>query len=422
MDLEAWEAALRSAVLALGADLLAELLAQVGSGRRGEPLLCECGGRMESRGLRSKPLLTILGPVAFRRSLFQCPQCHATRYPGDELLDVVETSRSPGLRRMMARAGSRSTFKDGRDDLAIYAGIQVSAKDVERVAERVGEEVEDWTRSQRGPLIASAALPQIGPKIPTLYISFDGTGVPMIPAAVQGRRGKQADGSARTREAKLGCVFTQTTTDPDGFPVRDPGSTTFVGAIETADEFGWRLYAEALRRGLLRAHRVVVLGDGALWIRHLVELHFPQALQIIDLYHAREHLSSLCKLLYPHDPERAQRLRNRWWKLLDQGKIQRILCRARAYLPTDDKVRRQFAELEIGYFEANRSRMQYQAYRKAGLFIGSGVVEAGCKTVIGHRLKQSGMEWSLRGANAILALRCSIISDRFEDYWEQRAA
>lgn len=420
-DLEAWETALREAVLRAGAKVLTRLLTEVGSGRRDEPILCGCGQRMVSHGLRSKEMLTILGEVTFERSMFRCPDCGATRYPGDEELDVVATTRSPGLRRMMARAGGRSTFKEGSEDLRIFAGIRVSTKDVERVAEGIGEDIEDWRRGESKLLIAQASLPHLGPKIPVLYVSCDGTGVPMVPAAVQGRRGKQPDGSARTREVKLGCVFTQTTTDGRGRPVREPASTTFVGAIEAAEEFGWRLYAEAVRRGLGRAQRVIVLGDGALWIRNLTEIHFPNALQIVDLYHAREHVSDLCKLLFTGDDVRIGRYRRQWWRALDRGRIKTIVRQARKQLPEDEATRK-LVETELAYLEVNQSRMRYAAFRAAGLFIGSGVIEAGCKTIIGQRLKQSGMEWSLRGANAIIALRCNLRSGRFEDYWEGRAA
>jgi hypothetical protein len=419
-DLEAWESALRVVVLQAGAKALGGLLQGIGRGRQDEPIMCECGERMESRGLKAKPFLTILGLVSFHRSMFQCPKCNATRYPGDEALDIADTTRSPGLRRMMARAGSRSTFKDARDDLKVYAGVEVSAKDVERVAEAVGEDMERWAACEREGLIKED--PPIRPKaeIPVLYVSYDGTGVPMVPAALIGRDGKQPDGSSVTREVKLGCVFTQTTTDVDGYPVRDPASTSFVGAIETAEVFGWRIYAEAVRRGLFAAKRTVVLGDGAIWIWNIAGLHFPQAIQIIDLYHAREHLASLCKLLGGPEEIVVNR-RQQWWEVLDAGDVESILSAARKDLPQDPAVREK-AETEIGYFDNNRERMRYAKFRALGLFVGSGVIEAGCKTVIGQRLKQSGMEWSVRGANAIIALRCILYSGRLEDYWEQRVA
>lgn len=375
---------------------------------------------MHSHGVRSKSLLTLLGTVSYQRSRFHCPSCAGVRHPGDEALDILSTSRSPALRRMMARAGSRSTFKEAAEDLRIYAGLRVSAKDVERVAEGIGQQIGCWDRAQRRALLARAEDPPSSSTLPLLYVSYDGTGIPMVRSAVKGRRGRQTD-EAKTREVKLGCVFTQSRTDHKGRPVRDPGSTSFVGAIETAEDFGWRIYAEALRRGLRKARRVVVLGDGAHWIRNLTETHFPQATQIIDLYHAREHLSNLCKLLFADHPERQRWFRSRWWRDLDKGQIDRILRQARKYLPLQEDLR-QLVETELGYFDTNRCRMQYSCFRRQGLFVGSGVVEAGCKSVIGQRLKRSGMEWSVRGANSIIALRCNIQSGRFEEYWEQRAS
>ena len=410
---------MRVAVLACGAQVLSGLLEEHGSGRRREDVVCRCGERMESQGVRRKDLLTILGPVVYRRSMFRCPACQATRYPGDEALDVVETTRSPGLRRLMARAGSQSTFKDGRDDLQIYAGLTVSAKDVERVAERIGQEMEAWSQRERQRVLDEDAEPE--KDVPLMYISYDGTGVPMRPEELVGVKGKRPDGVAKTREAKLGCVFTQTGLDEEGYPIRDPGSTTFVGAIETSDTFGWRMYGEARRRGLSRARRVVILGDGAEWVKNLAEMHFPQAVSIIDLYHAREHVAGLGRILFGSNAKTMERRRQRWWALLDAGRVETIVFQARRNLPEDPDLKKA-AEAEIRYLDKNKERMRYTEFRTQGLFVGSGVVEAGCKTVIGQRLKQSGMEWTVRGANAIISLRCMMKSNRLEDYWESRAA
>jgi hypothetical protein len=420
-DLEAWETALRAAVLSCGAKILVGLLEGIGSGRRPGRVVCRCGTAMESQGLKEKELLTILGPVPYLRSMFQCPVCQATRYPGDEALDVVETTRSPGLRRMMARAGSQSTFKEGQEDLKVYAGIEVSAKDVERVAEGIGQQMEVWASREREAMLEQNESVRPEKTIPTFYIGYDGTGVPMTEAERRGRKGKQADGSAKTREAKLGCVFTQTAVDAKGFAVRDPDSTSFVGAIESAEDFGWRIFGEAMRRGLPQAQRGIVLGDGAEWVKNLAQMHFPEATFIIDLYHARQHVSELCKVLFAGDEKKIGPQRIRWWTDLDEGKVEKIIRQARQQLPEDAQARKK-GEAEIHYLEKNKMHMRYAEFRSQGLFVGSGVVEAGCKTLIGQRLKQSGMEWSVRGANAIIALRCMIKSARFEDYWESRAA
>ena len=421
-DLEALETALRAAVLAAGAGVLEEALRAVGTGRRSEPVRCSCGRRMQSRGIQGKTVLTLLGEVRFARSCFQCPSCAKTRYPGDEELGVMQTSRSPGVQRLVAYFGAKEPFKEVAQDLHVAAGVTVSPKDAERIAERIGKQMEQWDRQERERLRLAEPPPPEAPKtLDTLYIEPDGTGIPMVPWEVEGRQGKQTDGTAKTREAKLGCVFTQTTTDQEGRAIRDPSSTTFTGAIEHVGQFGWRLYAEAVRRGLYDAQRVVVISDGAEWIRNLVQMHFPHATHIIDLYHAREHVGDLCRHLFDRDLRRFNRYHDRWWDALDEGDIETIVAQARRCLPKDQRANPD-ARREIGYFEKNKDRMRYAHFRAQGLFVGSGVVEAGCKNVIGHRLKQSGMEWTVPGANAIIALRCTTVSGRVEDFWEDRAA
>jgi hypothetical protein len=216
-------------------------------------------------------------------------------------------------------------------------------------------------------------------------------------------------------------VFTQTHFDEEGRPIRDPATTSFVGAIEPAERFGWRLYAEAVRRGLFDAKRVVCLGDGAPWVKNLASHHFGRARFIIDFYHAKQHVTALCRALFDRDLRRLNRYRDRWWDVLARGKLEQLIEEAQELPPTDPLAGKD-ARTEIRYFEKNKDFMRYDQFKADGLFIGSGVVEAACRTVIGQRLKQSGMEWTLRGANAIIALRCATLSNRTEQYWEQRAA
>jgi len=274
---------------------------------------------------------------------------------------------------------------------------------------------------ERQETLSREEHPEPEKNIPVMYVSYDGTGVPMTRWELVGVKGKRADGVVKTREAKLGCVFTQTTVDEEGYPIRDPDTTSFVGAIETAETFGWRIYGEAWRRGLSQARKVVVLGDGAEWVKNLAEMHFPRAILIIDLYHARQHVSGLCRILFGANEKKMERQRRRWWALLDGGRVENIILQARRHLPFDPDLKKT-AETEIHYLEKNKERMRYVDFRAQGLFVGSGVIEAGCKTVIGQRLKQSGMEWTVRGANAIISLLCMMKSNRLEDYWESRVA
>ncbi len=241
----------------------------------------------------------------------------------------------------------------------------------------------------------------------------------MTASETEGRVGKLEGQPSRSRECKLGCVFTQTSADSEDRPVRDEASTTYTGAIETAEEFGLRIYAEAWQRGWSRAQTKVVIGDGADWIWNLADQHFVGAIQIVDLYHARQHLWDLAARLFPNEASRQKR-----WLLpkldwLDNGKIQKLVHSFRAWMGTHPEAA-EALRLEANYFEKNAARMRYPEFRRQKLFVGSGVIEAGCKTVVGRRLKQSGMFWTVRGANAIIALRCNRISREFEDYWASR--
>lgn len=400
-----------------GAALLSRLLAPASPSPTHSP--CACGHPARYHDRRPKQLLTALGRVRYQRAYYVCPHCEKGHSPRDRELDVEGVSFSPAVRRMMAAVGSESSFEQGRDQLALLAGIEVPAKAVERHAEAIGADIEAGTQSEirRAKQLDLPAV--AGSAVPLLYIEMDGTGVPTVKVETQARAGKVAGQPAHTREAKLGCVFTQTGSDPAGRPLRDPQSTSYVGAIETAEEFGLRLYSEAWRRGWSRAQKKVVIGDGAPWIWNLAHLHFPGAIEIVDLYHARQHLGELSAKLFGADGEARQGWLARSQELLDSGQIEALGKTLRDIQPSSAELHK-LVLVEAEYFERNAERMRYPAFREQGLFVGSGVIEAGCKTVIGNRLKRSGMFWTVRGANAILALRCCRLSGRFEDYWADR--
>jgi hypothetical protein len=415
-DFEAWETLMLQAARHGGAGVLGSLLAHWQAQAPREIILCECGERMTSRGRRGKGLLTTLGAVPFARSFYQCAQCAQSRFPDDERLDIVNTTYSPGVRRLMARAGSQTQFEQAAEDLLCYAGLKIEPREIERIAEEVGREVEQWLSEEQAHLVQSGVSAPPPLKAGTkFYVSFDGTGVPVRKNELVGRPGKQADGSARTREAKLGCVFTQIGLDKKGRPQRDPDSTTYVGAIESSTLFGWRMYAEALRRGLEQTQTVIVLTDGQRYNHTIAQTHFSDAVQIVDLFHVYEHLTLIARILWGPKSESPQA----WRDWLEAGDIRRLIKQAGKRLPSSAKSKKALRK-ELGYFEHNAPYMHYAEYRKKKFFVGSGVVEAGCRTVIGERLKQSGMHWSVRGANAIIALRCCIMSGRFEDFWASR--
>ena len=420
MDLEAVEMAIRSAMHHAGAAVLTQLLEFDPPGPDQRQLPCSCGQLGKYLGLRSKQVLTAVGEAPCLRPYYFCEHCQQGWFPVDVDLDIVNTEFSPGVRRMLAAVGHEMPFQRGQEQMKLLAGLTVTAKAVERTAEAIGADIERRQQTERKQAMQLHLPIPLVARIPILYVEMDGTGVPVVRKECEGRVGKQDGQPAHTREAKLGCVFTQTTVDGEGYPVRDEDSTTYVGAIESCEEFGRRLYAEAWRRGWARAAKQVVLGDGAEWIWNQAELHFPGAIQIVDLYHARQHLWDLSAKLYPSDSP-AQR---RWVMVrkdkLDDGKIEALVRSLRSLAVSHPELAEEI-RAEVNYFEGNKERMRYPEFRKQGLFVGSGVIEAGCKTVLG-RLKRSGMFWTVHGANTIIALRCCELSGRFEDYWESRRA
>ena len=402
----------------VGGVLVEQLLNSDHGGHSGQRIACGNGHQAEFLDYRTKHLQTILGDVQVRRAYYHCTKCREDGgrgvIPKDQELDVVGTSFSPGMRRLMARVGAQEPFDAARQDLAELAGVVVQTKAVERVSEAAGAATEAANQAERAGILAGQGLAVA--EAARLYVAMDGTGVPAVPKETAGRAGKTADGKARTREAKLGCVFTQTGFDDEGWPVRDPESTSYVGAIETAEEFAARIHTEAVRRGLKGATTVIVLGDGAPWIWNLAEGHFPGAVHIVDLYHAREHLAAVGRLAFGSGSEPGKAWVAARLDELDDGDVEMIIAAIRTLRSNDPKVQDELRK-EAEYFETNKLRMCYKHFRARGFFVGSGVVEAGCKTVIGQRLKQSGMRWTVTGANAVIALRCRLLSQRWDDLW-----
>jgi len=401
----------------IGSKVLEGLLNADGGGYQGKSLPCDNGHTYEFVGYRDKNVLTVLGKVKVTRAYYYDRQCKDGMCPKDKDLDIEGTSFSPGVRRIKARVGAYRAFGLGHEDIKEMAGIDVTAKEIERTCNKLGQQTKAFFNKQASESLKVLPIQSV----PKLYICMDGTGVPMVKKELVNRQGKAEDGQAKTREAKLGCVFTQTGLDERGRPVRDEGSTSYVGAIETSEVFGKRLYAEAKQRGVDRAKEVVVLGDGAPWIWNIADEYFPGAVEIIDLYHAREHYWKAGRACSCLNKEKLHQWAEDRRKELDAGRPEDVVkaIRGLSCLPEYDK---EICEREIGYFEKNKERMRYADFRRRGFFVGSGVLEAGCRSVIGQRLKQSGMHWTVDGANNIIALRCCFFSNRWEDFWEYRAA
>jgi hypothetical protein len=387
---------------------------------------CECGQAARFKEMRAKSFLSVVGTVTVRRPYYLCPCCSQGQHPVDGELGIAGLESSPGVRRMEAMVGSEMPFVPACEPMKVLAGLEVPAKAIERAAENIGAAIAR-REQQEIDRAKQLVLPLVTKQtIPKMYVLMDGVQIPVVASETEGRAGRIEGQRARTRECKLGAVFTQTTLDKDGGPIRDPDATSFTGAVEIADDFGYRVYTEAWRRGWEWATTKIVIGDGAVWIWNIADQHFPGAIQIVDLYHARQHLWDTAALLYPHDVASKKRWLAPMQDLLDHGRTELLVEWLREIAAGHAATHPALAE-EIGqqadYFQTNAHRMRYPEFREQGLFVGSGVIEAGCKSIVGTRLKQSGMFWTVRGANAIIALRCCRFNQRFEDFWaETRAA
>lgn len=411
------ETAVRRAALGLAARAVERRLNQDHSDARHAHSRCPlCGTCARYIGRRPKTFVSVLGELSLERAYFHCDRCDRGFFPRDRALGLSDTTLTPAVTRMVGAVGATVSFEEGRQLLHELAAVDLDAKTVERVAETLGTEIATDERCVVEPA---------SPCAPTLYLGLDGTGIPMRKEALTGRPGKQHDGSSKTREVKLCTVWSAQRRGKDGMAERDPGSITYSAAIESAattdcqqslSEFAQRVDREALRRGFSQALRQVVLGDGAAWIWNIADAQFPEATQIVDRFHVKQHLSDVAKAIWGAENPTAREWAKARHAQLDQGRLAELIAEVSAHAPACEQARQC-----AGYLERNRDRMNYPAFHASGLCTSTGVVEAGCKVAIGTRLKRAGMHWTLPGADAIIALRCSRLSGRFEDFWERRA-
>ncbi len=403
---------IRAGMLKLGGGMLGKLLA-ADPGHRGPRVPCGQGHEAEFTGYRDKVIDTVLGPVTISRAWYHCAACGHGLAPRDAELGVAGQSMSPGLAAMTDRAAADGPFAKAAGLLADLAGVQLTVKRVERSAEASGAAKAAADRSRAKAITARKLVPLPPSPLPDkLYAAIDGTGVPVTARETAGRDGKGEDGRARTREAKLAVFFTQDKLDEDGYPVRDRDSSSYLATFEPAHVFAGLVEAEGIRRGAHHVRQVTILGDGAAWIWNIATAKFPAATQVVDLFHAREHLHDLAGILEFMLGDQKQDWLAARLDDLDHGDIDGICAAARIY-PLEG-VKKTELDKALGYFENNAPRMRYKWFRSRGLFVGSGVVEAGCKAVIGQRLKMSGMRWTVAGADAIIALRCREASSQWE--------
>lgn len=400
----AFEKEFRERLFKIGARFIEEALpTSVGTGYIGSVVGCGgCGGKSRFVNHRPKVMTTLVSEVRLRRAYYHCAGCGHGRSPLDETLSVVGTSFSPAVRELTCLANAEVSFAKGSHFLDRMSGIRLHKEEGRRIAEELGRELERQTVEEvENAFEPNKPSPRENPEhARRLYVSPDGTTVPTVHG---------------WKEVKVGAVFTATVPRAGEDPERE--RTRYVGLLGTAELFYRRLYVEMQKQGLTDDTEVVVIGDGAHWIWNEAELGFPKnRVEIIDFYHAAEKLWGVSRAVFGEESPKGKRWAEKWSGKLKRGDGDRAIAAMTRLKPKTEEGRKVLRET-LRYFKSNRGRMRYRAFRRRGLFIGSGVVEGSCKHLVGDRLKHGGMHWTDEGAQAILSVRLALLNQRWDHLW-----
>jgi hypothetical protein len=413
----------------------------------------ECGHDQKLVGYRKKKLITMFGEVEFQRAYYQCQiheeqgneqdqarPCSHGRAPADELWGIKGVRTTAGVQQYISYLCSMLTFDEAAEafrrvlpgkmsarqaqNLARPVGMALSKKEDEEVKSRFEQasqsKTDDVEREQQ-PMVKDIAR---------LYIEPDGIMGRMRRESVPMEKHEQEREGDVYRETRVGAVFLaergneRSELAPDVWiDTPQEGSQQYVARRTALGGFDKLLYTLACQSGLSRAEQVVVIGDGAHWIWDLADEQFPGAVQIVDLYHAKEHVWDVAHAVFGRTTVLGISWAKRACDLLVHGKIEDLVAQIRelpsiAPPPGQSK---SIPEQAIGYFTSNAERMRYHTFRAQGMHVGSGIAEAACKRVVSTRFKQTGMRWTPDGLDAILPLRTAKLNRSFDLFWQTQS-
>ncbi len=413
---------LEEQVRAIRQRLMGEVMSSLVEGRAAagsaEGAVCDrCGGRMEDKGEQLRRVAGPEGHLRLRRRYYYCPSCKEGFFPLDRELGLTRRPWSELAERGMARLGALiPSYRMGAESYEELVGLSVSAATLEEVTTVAGQRLRDVegaaalesvalpTIGQRGPVSGSAGEAGSLPEAEHLCISIDGAMV----NTTEGWREAKVVSISEVRERKEATS--------DGSRV-ELVKHSYRAGIWEVKEFAPEQWAEAVRRGVERARRVTTVNDGAPWIWNLVLLCYPWALQVVDWWHVVDRLWKVANLAFGQGTEGAGAWVSARKDELWAGRVPALLEALGKLQPGSDGAREE-VRLLGDYLRTHAERMRYREFREVGAPVGSGTVESACKNVVGSRMKRGGMRWKVPRAEAVLALRCALLSDRWTEAWD----
>ena len=362
-----------------------------------------------SAGSRARGVLTLFGRVEVKgRSYYYDREAKAGRFPFDDALGTVNGA-TPALAKRAMEFALKEPYETASASFGRAYTRDLTPDVLKALARTLAPQAASFAREAPGGASRKAA--------PCAVVLGDGIGMPMRPEELRGVKGRGPDGKARTRETKVGAVF-EAAPRPGGPDTRArvPDSTTYVATLDRKDAFAGALRAEYDRRFPVPPEVTLFISDGAMWLRDIRRTHFPFAVEILDFYHAAGHLGMLLDLA-ALDGQRRKNTFRKWKRWLKEGKASNVIRECEA-IAAADHTKAKAWDAALAYLRGNLGRMKYGEYLAKGWFIGSGVIEGACKTIVGGRFKQPGMRWSRKGADALLHFRTAYLSGRYDQLWD----
>lgn len=445
-DLEQLEAQVVQTSQQIGRSLLEGMLtSQLREQRPQARRQGSCGHHQRLVGERPKHLLTLVGTVTFIRPYYQCLQvedaeasCTHGEAPDDALWGVQERRTSSGVQREISYLCGRLTFEEAAESLCRHVPLGMSARQALSLMRPLGEALAKAEDRQVQRVQEQAKQPRSEApeerqtkQIERLYIEVDGVFARMRRGSVPMEQEERHRKGDVYREIKAGAVFRaeRSAKRSEFVPgvyvdTPAPGTMRSVARRTAKAGFGWLLYQLARDGGLEHAQQVVVIGDGAPWIWNLAAEHFPGAVQIVDLYHAKEHVWDVANAVFSCGSAQAAAWATRACSLLEEGQTEALVSAISALppIPPEAGQARSCPERAVDYFSSNAQRMRYPVFRAQGMHLGSGIAEAACKTIVSTRAKRSGMRWTPQGIDALLPVRTAVLNRAYDSLWKQEYA